>query len=495
LTQPARRRPAARLAIIAWLAAVLAVVWWYPFFASGDGPSHVYNAEIIRQAWRGTGPQLAYFEVSFRPLPNWTGHAALAWLLGFVSPPVADKIVVSGCLLAWALALDVYLGATGACLPSIALLGCALGIHLPLILGFYNFSLGVCGYLATLGLWLRGKGRSAPAIGALLLVGYFSHPITVVLTLAAIAWSWCADPLRRNSDLMRLAAASVPTLLLLGWYVLFGIDAHAPAPLDAAASGWWTRRLRELDCLWYADRIQHHLAWITTLGWIGFACASLTVARNDHRHLVGLGLVMALLAVVLPSRLGGHGGYVATRLALMAMVTALGGFALPARPRVRRVAIAVMAVVLAWDVAAFAGYQWRSNQSLALYLSGIPRFPVRRVFIPLVERSSPFRVDALAHASSYYALATDGIDLGNYEADLYYFPVRFRPDAPRPADVPTLQRRFETVDTGSAAELVDALLIWGAVPQAVERSAAFTRSFADGPLSLFVSARRTGGAS
>ena len=471
---------------------MLGVVWWQPFFASGDGPSHVYNAAIIRQAWNGAGPQLAYFEVTFRPMPNWTGHAALAWLLGFVSPPVADKIVASGCLITWALALDVYLGATGACLPSIAALGCALGIHLPLILGFYNFSFGLAVYVATLGAWLHGKGRSAPAIGALLVIGYFSHPVTVVLTLAAIAWSWCADPLRRNADLLRLAAASAPTMLLLAWYVLFGIDPHAAAPVDAAAASWWTRRLRELDCLWYADRTQHHLAWVTTLAWIGFVCTSLTLARNDHRHLVGLGLVMAAAALLLPSRLGGHGGYVATRLALMAMVTALGGFALPWRRRVRHAAIAMMAAVLALDVAAFAGYQSRSNDALAGYLSGIPRFPARRVFIPLVERRSPFRVDALAHAGSYYALATNGIDLGNYEADLYYFPVRFRRDTARPADVPTLQRRFDSVDLRAAAELVDVLLIWGAVPPSVARSDAFARSFEDGPLSLFVSRRRMG---
>jgi hypothetical protein len=92
--------------------------------------------------------------------------------------------------------------------------------------------------------------------------------------------------------------------------------------------------------------------------------------------------------------------------------------------------------------------------------------------------------------SSYYAMATDGIDLGNYEGDLYYFPVRFRPDAPRPADVPTLQRRFDTVDIEGTSRLVDALLIWGSVPPSVQASEGFRRAFSSGLLSIFVSTRR-----
>src|SRR5205085_5512256 len=38
----ALNRPAARAAIVVWLAAVLAIIWWFPFFPTGDGPSHLY---------------------------------------------------------------------------------------------------------------------------------------------------------------------------------------------------------------------------------------------------------------------------------------------------------------------------------------------------------------------------------------------------------------------------------------------------------------------
>jgi len=474
---------------------VLAIVWWFPFFPTGDGPSHLYNAAILRQALGAdSGRQLDYFDVTLRPFPNWTGHALLAALLGIATPPVAEKVLVSAYLVGWAVALDVFLGATGACLPAIAMLGAALAIHLPLMLGFYNFSLGLMIYVLTLGSWLGGLGGSgagATAIGLLLLVGYFSHPITFALTLAAMSWTWALDSGRRRGDIVRLAMASSPALALLGWYLLLGFDPHATAPLDTVDG--WVQRRQELDCLWYGDRGQHHVAWLVGAAWLtflGVAIANPADARPGRRALLGFAAILLVLALALPPRIGGHGGYVVVRLALVAMLTALGGFTLPPARRIRHGATAAMTAVLAMSLIALLRYETRANQDVARYLTGLDRFPRRSVFVPVVERRSPFRVDPLAHTSSYYAMATDGIDLGNYEADLYYFPVRFRADAPRPADVPTLQRRFDTLDLERAARLVDALLVWGAVPVAVEGSPAFRRLGGDPPLSIFLSTRR-----
>jgi len=200
-------------------------------------------------------------------------------------------------------------------------------------------------------------------------------------------------------------------------------------------------------------------------------------ARGGNRRLIGLAILLMALALVLPERVGGHGGYLVMRLALIAIVTALGGFALPPRPWLRSTATAAMRVLMVASLAALITH----------YLSGLQALPRGRVFIPVVERRSPFRMDPLAHVNSYYAMATDGIDLGKYEADLYYFPVRF---APTRRDPPTLQRRFDTVDMEETSRLVDALLIWGSVPASVQASVGFHRAFSSGLLSIFVSTKR-----
>src|SRR5262245_53232457 len=75
----------------------VAPIWWFEYFPSSDGPSHIENATILL---RYHDPDWAFvrdfYTISTRPDPNWLGHLLLAGLIGFVPPLIAEKILLTG---------------------------------------------------------------------------------------------------------------------------------------------------------------------------------------------------------------------------------------------------------------------------------------------------------------------------------------------------------------------------------------------------------------
>ena len=60
----------------------LVPIWKYDYFPSQDGPSHLNNANIIRNYYRGDfGVFREYYKLAHRFGVNWTTHLALAGLM------------------------------------------------------------------------------------------------------------------------------------------------------------------------------------------------------------------------------------------------------------------------------------------------------------------------------------------------------------------------------------------------------------------------------
>src|SRR3978361_1001163 len=86
-----------------FLLAILYVVpfWTTRYLPTTDGPCHTYNAWILRQHANVREYPLfnQYYEIDFRPHPNWTDHAVMALLMFVVPPLTAEKLLVSGYML------------------------------------------------------------------------------------------------------------------------------------------------------------------------------------------------------------------------------------------------------------------------------------------------------------------------------------------------------------------------------------------------------------
>jgi hypothetical protein len=208
--QPGPRALSRSLAIVALgLTPALAAVWSVRWFVTQDGPAHVYNASILAASLHADSPYRAFYEVHWRPLPNWAGHLALMGLLQIVSPRIADKILTSLTLagfaasIAWLRAVvererpsqtggEVDGDAPAGWGPWIApsLLTAILGLNMTWLFGFTSFLLGASLFPITLGIWWGGRNQLSPsravALMGLIVAGYFAHLVSLGLTVVGL---------------------------------------------------------------------------------------------------------------------------------------------------------------------------------------------------------------------------------------------------------------------------------------------------------------------
>src|SRR5438270_5013139 len=66
-------------------------IWRVHLLPTVDGPSHLYNAVVLRELAAGTPEFSRVFEVNKRLSPNWLGHALLAVFPA--APLIAEKLL------------------------------------------------------------------------------------------------------------------------------------------------------------------------------------------------------------------------------------------------------------------------------------------------------------------------------------------------------------------------------------------------------------------
>ena len=66
-----------------WLLAstYLLPIWAFRYLPTQDGPSHLDNAQILKELGNSTDAYTAYFEIRAELIPNWTSHLIFAALL------------------------------------------------------------------------------------------------------------------------------------------------------------------------------------------------------------------------------------------------------------------------------------------------------------------------------------------------------------------------------------------------------------------------------
>jgi hypothetical protein len=483
--------------VAATLAAILGVVWWYPVFSTTDGPSHVYNAEIIRQYFMGHGPQLRYFEVVVLPLPNWVSHALLACLLAWFTPATAERVVASAYFIGWAAAIRFYLRSTGAWTSSARVLGMIVAVNLPLMMGFYNFCVGVIGYLVVLGSAWRGQPRTwgqTFILGIIIVATYFCNPLPFVASLLAMSWLRVVGPVERaRAGLDKMAAAALPGLVLFVWYSLYTpgpertamISPRLPPSLGGAFN--WS----SLECLWYAASGQRMIAFAALAAWLALLASGAWSRESGRSRGTGkewfaialLAVCPIALSVLVPLRYDEL--FLATRLSFLGLVTGLGAFSTTQSPTLRRLSGVFVGALAVATILMLVDYLRQSNDERAAHLAAQKCIGEGWLLTPIVNWRPAFRVDSMSHAEGYLAAAMNQVDFGNYEAPLTYFPVDFRAGVELPPKI--YGKPLETADYVEVARKVDAVLVWGRTPMALTTSGAFREVFASGSATVYFS--------
>lgn len=463
------RRNALAILFAAMAALHLLPVWRAPYVPTVDGPSHLYNAVVLRELAAGT-PQFARaFVVDGRPWPNWLTHLLLAGALSIAPQVVAEKLVASLIVLLFLGGCWRIAGLVDGASRVYAFVVMPLAFHLLFQMGFYNYALGVALVPFAIASWWRRRERdgwrSVAATASWLLLCYFSHVVPAAAAVLFIGVLWLAV---RDGRRWRQLLPLVPAAALLVWFAL------QPQPPGGTWT-WhgallWTPLLKTMLLLTFDIR---QLTFGAALAAVLAAAIVATFAlenvdRQRRRIVFGRRDVFLLLAAI------------ATALYLAAPLSAEEGLVLKARllifpyllvlpwltPRLGRGAagfvIAAIFSIVAMKNVLFLRDSWkRDAKEIARAVAPLHAAPPLRTIVALVfDRSAPHStLGLLGHAASYGAAAQRLVDLSDYEANLPFFPVQFRRGLQRPPVV-ELETKPGDFDPAAWAGAVDSIYTW-----------------------------------
>jgi hypothetical protein len=460
-------------------------------FPTQDGPAHVENAAIlIRHHDPGADHLRRYYTISDRLDPTWLGHLALAGLVAVAPPRIADKLFVTGYVIAFVAALWWALRGIGPEAAGLTFLGLPLVFNFLLHLGFYSFGYSVAAALVALGLAVRRDLWTRTftlGLAAFVLFVWALHPISALVVVACTISIGTARAGRAISAGVALRRALLdyvrpPTLASLPFVavtMLFSLRFRDGTP---GRHPWLVliERLVTGDVLVSYDR---HELWIATGFVVGLGI--LALARRRPRHGPGLllaALVMVGLYFVVPDHVATsrlmHAGLVSPRLALYVYLLLL--FVVAAQPHRRRahrlLQIAGAVVALALLVVRLPSYVALDAQ-LAEYLSAAPYLARGSTVLPLSFAPRGLRADGsdlsvriqpFLHAAGWIAVERDLVEFTNYEAAMELFPVEWRDEVnpyfylgPPGGHEETPPRVDLTAYEARTPGSIDAVLLWG----------------------------------
>jgi hypothetical protein len=463
---------AGRIAFVVLAALYVALIWAVRYVPTQDGPSHLANAAALRdillpgdQGWE------ANYYVQPRPVPNWAYYAVVAPLMIFLPPLVAEKIFLSAYVVAFAFAFYKLTRAAGARTLAPAVAALPFAVALPFQMGFFNYSAGVVVVLAALAYFWPRRDRlgvkEAVVLNLFAVAAYFCHLLAALLLLGAVYFlnvvlaAGFVPGARSWARRARFLAGLLPAWILPIYYLSRpgGGEAAWFPPQDLLRlilSGW------PLVSLASGQRPVGFFAVAVALA----AAAAVVVAVKSGRRpwpqpRDAFGLLAAaflVLCFVAPDAAAG-GSLVSARLAafvfLFVFVWGGDGFG----KRGDRVAL-VLATALAG--AAWAGnlYYYRNyDRVLREFNAADYRFrPGAGMVCFDFSETPPGLARVTFHAGAYYALRARLLNLCNYEAELPYFPVRFRPLESRPPALEIIEGYM--FDVEECTSTVDYIIVW-----------------------------------
>ncbi len=436
----------------------LVPVWRHPYFASTDGPSHVYNATAIARYFSAEcSVYREYYAFNPFPVPNWIGHAAMALFSTIARPAVAEKLFLTIYVILLPVAMRYAIAARNPGNGYAPLLVFPFVHGTALVAGWYNFSISLIVWLFALGFWLRhGQGGrpSALTLSLFFLLLYLSHPVALgagVLALAVLGLGSMARERFRTPaagaaggarPLLTMLLCAAPFILLIGLFTLRN------EPLGGGISGGFgpSTRWHVLQAYLMNSAMgplhPGDLLLTTAYGLFVLSLFAATLRpraiRTDPRRLGLLALVVTivLLSFLAPDRIGG-GGKIGLRLAIFAWMAVLIGigtheFGRAGRALIRLMAVAATVIQIGIRAPVLAEVNEYDQGLMEAGSSAGPNAAI----VPLAAHEAtfpdPYYVPILVRESAGYLAAERClVDVTNYEGQVGSFPLVTRDGLPR----------------------------------------------------------------
>ena len=463
-----------------WLLAALVVLhvipfWAFGYFPSQDGPSHIENSYALANYDDAGRAYREFYDVNWRPVPNWLSHATLALLMKLLPPLASERVLLTGYVVLFALGLLYFIRSTcgrGKDWP--ALVAFPLVSTYLLHMGFYNFVISVPLAFLAVGYWWRRRDaapgwKSLTVLNLILTLVYFASVLSqavalfCIIGLAALYYGWSRrQGIRRT---LALAASLLPCCVLPLYFVLS--SPREPSVPGGDPVRW--RYLLGVEGLVSFDSAERYLG--VALAAIVGGLAVLALARRPRwtpgdRGFLAVALALIAIYFVAPAKALG-GGLLVQRLSLFPLIVILPWIGARVAGRVQAgaglAAVALALVHLGISVQYYAAL----NRGLEEFTSGVGLVGSSETILPLTfdQKGEAERIRVYRHASSYYCLESGAISLSNYEGDKSYFPLMYKRELNPFLIMGRIESQRGTVSPQRYPRPIDWVLLWSAPDQ------------------------------
>lgn len=487
------------------IVAYLLPIWLFPYFPTQDGVSHVYNSQILTEYSNPAYQFRESYEINWYPFPNWLSHFSLAVLMFIFPPLIAEKVFLSLYVSFFPLTIHYFLNAVQRGRHALVIFSFTFIYNYLFLMGFYNFAVSVPLFFLALGYWWKHKTQMnrtrITLLNLLIVITYFAHLISYAFILFSIAFLALLHFRRAFKRLLITGCYLLPAAILIFVYLpTSDLLAGEPPEFGLGRVGELFANLIGMRVLVAYNDYQGWIAAAVSMFLLCFAIVTLWQHRKDSK--VGASGANAFLCLagllfglyfILPNSIG-PGGWVNDRLAILATLAIFAWFREFEQHRWKRVVTAVVTLLALINVV-YIGVLFKNlNAELRAFNAFVQRVEKNSVILPLHfdPRGSSKRVGIFVNAANYYCLDNGCINLGNYEVQFDYFPIRFKSDFETPIEekewVQIVHWQPEKIDLCDYADNVDYLLLWGTpdepiVAEAIE--ACYTLIASEGKLKLF----------
>ncbi len=428
-------------------------IWLPSFYLTCDGPCHLYNAKVVHDIWTNENTALwnRFYDLVYTPDPNCTTTFVLAILLFIAKGAVAEKLFLTGYILVSVIGSYLLINTVSSKKSYWPLTVFIFIFTTAFAKGFYNFSLGTAFFYWMVWGWLRYMGK--PSIGnaalffLLSFLTFFSHLLPFVFGVVTCSFLILSHTIAnddRNSKLRyfvrksaTFAALLLPFLLLMFWFT----DKQGGMQLQL---GLHKYRLNELLEFKYLIAIVHHeYLWAILTGisfWIllliTFVKALKKIAINKYDGFWVSLLIVGLIYMLVPEEFLGRTIIITIRAQIFIYILVCCLIASRLGEGIVKntggLIILTLFLILSGHRMicmykadkAYEGYYEASNyikeNAVVLAFDFSPNGKDEHGNL-IADRNATFH-----HAAQYMAATKPLIILDNYEANMGYFPIRWK---------------------------------------------------------------------
>lgn len=495
-----------------WLVLVLILIyllpiWLHPFIPTQDGPSHLYNSQVLAWSLNPASNFHQFYNLRLALFPNWLTYLILAPLMFVVPALIAEKILLSIYVILFPLSVWYLLDSIRPGKTLITLASFGLIYNYLLLMGFYNFVFSLPLVLIAIGYWWKHRQnlgiREIVIINLLMVLIWFGHIVGYAIALFAICFLALLQIRSGIRAFLKTLACTLPSTFLFFNYYL-GSNIASELKIDFSRIPGLLFDLLTMKVLVSYNFAQAIVAYtvaalfgllVLSTVWMKLRGDGNFFKRLETRdYFILLILCLLVFYLLLPWSMG-PGGWLNDRFALLINLLLLAWF-LEGKNKTWRVVFTTLATCVALVNAGYIYWSFdHFSSGLAEYTSGTQVIEKGRVILPIFSDGygGSDRVGIYVNAANYYALDNGAINLGNYEVQYDYFPVMFKdnfvpPLANEPAWVQALHWEPQRIDLCAYASHIDYLETWGEPTFLIQNDIqrCFSKVFENGRQTLYV---------